>query len=168
MHCSPELFQAANGIGHVEQEEQADLFNPYGLVNKLMPTFDIEQEEINAFEVDGTYFFKQYFDRGDVFEALESYYNRDKYRFEVEEGELDEVRQILDEYFFTLCIVNELEKYCVVLEQGVDYSDVLQNAVLTKHRGDYDVFLMKDLLSVIQAEEKGARRLSETDNIGEI
>jgi len=133
-----------------------------------MPTFDVEREEITAFEVDGTYLFKQYFDRDDVFDALNSYYNSDKYRFEVEEGELDEVQQILDEYFFDLQIADELEKYCVVMEQGIDYSDVLRNAVLTKRRSGHVVFLMKDLLSVEQAEEMGARRLSETESHGEL
>jgi len=131
-----------------------------------MPTFDVEREEITAFEVDSTYLFKQYFDRDDVFDALNSYYNSDKYRFEVEEGELGKVQQILDEYFFDLQIADDLENHCVVMEQGVDYSDVLRNAVLTKRRGDAVVFLMKDLLSVEQAEEMGARRLSETDGNG--
>jgi len=133
-----------------------------------MPTFDVEREEITAFEVDGTYLFKQYFDRDDVFDALNSYYNSDKYRFEVEEGELGKVQQILDEYFFDLQIADELEKYCVVMEQGIDYSDVLRNAVLTKRRSGDVVFLMKDLLSVEQAEEMGARRLSETESNGEL
>jgi hypothetical protein len=133
-----------------------------------MPTFDVDREEITAFEVDGTYLFKQYFDRGDVFDALDSYYNRDKYRFEVEECELDAVQQILDEYFYDLQIADELEKYCVVMKKGIDYSDVLRNTVLTKRRGDHVVFLMKDLLSVEQAEEMGARRLSETDGNGEL
>lgn len=133
-----------------------------------MPTFDVEREEITAFEVDGTYLFKQYFDRDDVFDALNSYYNRDEYRFEVEECELEGVQQILDEYFYDLQIADELEKYCVVMEQGIDYSDVLRNAVLTKRRGGHVVFLMKDPLSVEQAEEMGARRLSETEGNGEL
>lgn len=133
-----------------------------------MPTFDVEREEITAFEVDGTYLFKQYFDRDDLFDALNSYYNIDKYRLEVEEGELDEVQQILDEYFFDVQITDELEKYCVVMEQGIDYSDVLRNAVLTERCSGHVVFLMKDLLSVGQAEEMGARRRSETESNGEL
>lgn len=128
-----------------------------------MPTFDIEREEITAFEVDGTYLFKQYFDRGDVFDTLESYYNNDKYRFEVPERELPEVQQILDEYFFDLRIEDDLYNYCVVMEHGEDCSDVLRNSVLTRRRGSTIVFLMKDRLSVEQAVEQGARRLSETD-----
>lgn len=124
-----------------------------------MPTFDIEREEA-AFEVDGTYLFKQYFDRGNVFDNLESYYNNDKYRFEVLERELPGVQQILDEYFFDLRIEDDLYNYCVVMEHGEDYSDVLRNSVLTRCRGSTIVFLMKDRLSVEQAVEQGARRLS--------
>ena len=127
-----------------------------------MPTFDVEREENLAFEVYGTYLFKQYFDRGDVLDALDSYYIRNKYWSEVEEGELDKMKQILDEYLYDLQIADELEKFCVLMEQGVDYSDVLRNAVLTKRRGDHFVFLMKDQLSMEQAEKMGARRLSET------
>lgn len=128
-----------------------------------MPTFDADREEITAFKVDGTYLFKQYFDRDDEFDALKSYYKNDKYRFEVPEDELDDVQQILDEYFFDLRIEDNRHSYCVVMEQGDDYSDVLRNSVLTRRRGSNVVFLMKDLLSVEQAVEQGARRLSETD-----
>jgi hypothetical protein len=128
-----------------------------------MPIFNVHREEITAFEVDGTYLFKQYFDRGDVFDALEVYYNSDKYQFEVPEREIDDVQQILYEYFFDLRIEDDLHNYCVVMEQGEDYSDVLRNSVVTRRRGSSVVFLMKDLLSVEQAVEHGGRRLSETD-----
>jgi hypothetical protein len=136
---------------------------PCGLVKHVMPAFDVDREEITAFEVDGTYLFKQYFDRDDVFDALESYYNSDKYRFEVPEDELNDAQQILDDHFFDLRIEDDLHSYCVVMEHGDDYSDVLRNSVLTRRRGSTIVFLMKDLLSVEQAVEHGARRLSETD-----
>lgn len=39
-----------------------------------IPTFEADREEITAFKVDGTYLFKQYFDRDDEFDALKSYY----------------------------------------------------------------------------------------------
>lgn len=128
-----------------------------------MPNFDVEREEIPAFKVDGTYLFKQYFDREKLFDTLESYYNYDKYRFEVPEVELSKVQQILDEYFLDLRIEDDLDNYCVVMKQGADYSDILRNSVLTKRRGNNVVFLMKNLLSVEQAIEQGATRLSETD-----
>lgn len=63
---------------------------PCGLVKHVMPAFDVDREEITTFEVDGTYLFKQYFDRNGVFDALESYYNSDKHWFEVPEDELND------------------------------------------------------------------------------
>lgn len=128
-----------------------------------MLTFDVDRQEITVFEVDDTYLFKEYFDRDDVFDAIKTYYNNDKYRFEVPEDKLDTAQQILDEYFFDLRIEDDLHNYCVVMEQGEDYSDVLRNSVVTRRRGSSVVFLMKDLLSVEQAVEHGGRRLSETD-----
>lgn len=128
-----------------------------------MPTFDVDREEIIAFEVDGTYLFKQYFDQDEIFDALKSYYNKDRYRFEVPEDELDEVRQLLDEYFYDLRIEGDLTAYCVVKQKDSNYSDILKNSVLTKHRSDYVVFLIKDQLSVEQAIERDAIPLSKAD-----
>ena len=75
-----------------------------------MPTFDAEQEQITAFVFDQTYLFKQYFDKDDLFQQLERYYNSDKYRFEVPEEKLSEVNQILHSFFYNLKVVRVLEK----------------------------------------------------------
>ena len=128
-----------------------------------MPTFDADREEITAFKVSDTYLFKQYFDQDEEFDALKLYYNNDKYRFEVPEDELDDAQQILDKYFFDLRIEDDWHSYCVVMEQGDDYSDVLRNSILKRHHNNNIVILVKDLLSVEQAVEQGARRLSEAD-----
>lgn len=93
----------------------------------------------------------------------EKYYYGDKYRLEVPEGRLNNAQQILERYFFYLRIEDDLHSYCIVMEQGDDYSDVLRNSVLTRRRGSNIVFLMKDLPSIDQAVEQGARRLSETN-----
>jgi uncharacterized protein YkuJ len=127
-----------------------------------MSTFSVDREKITAFELDGTYLFKQYFDQDNVFAALRSYYNKDKYRFEVPEDNLDEVRQIIDDYFYDLRIENDLRSYCVVKQKDSNYSNILKNSVLTKRRSDHIIFLMKDQLSVEQAIEHGATPLSET------
>lgn len=122
-----------------------------------MPTFDADREEITAFKVDGTYLFKQYFDRDDMFDALKTYYKNDKCRFEVPEGKLDDAQQFLDECFFDLRIEDDRHSYCVVMGRGGDYSDVLRNSVLTRRRDNNIVFLMKDLLSVEKAVEQGPK-----------
>ena len=128
-----------------------------------MPTFDVEQEEITAFEFGQTYLFKQYFDKDDLFQQLQEHYNSDKYRFEIPEGELTEVRQILDSFFYELKIADEPMDYCVVQDKQVDSSDILRNSVANQRRGNYEIYLMKDDISVRQAVEKGATRLENAD-----
>lgn len=125
-----------------------------------MPTFDIDQTEITAFEIDDTILFKHYFDQQDAFYELKDYYNNDKYRFEIPEEGLELIQQILDKYHCTLQLVDDHEPYCVVVQKGDDYTDILKTAVLTKERSGHLIFLLKDELSVEQALEHGAARLS--------
>lgn len=128
-----------------------------------MPSFDVDSETINVFEVDGTYLFKQYFDRDEVFSELQEYYNSTSYRFEIPEDELDSVRETLEEYFYELEVVDDVEEFCVVKEKYTEHADILRNSVWQTSRGDYNVFLVKDQLSVEQAIEQGATKLEDTD-----
>lgn len=128
-----------------------------------MPTFDIETSEILVFKIENIYIFKHYFDNQSAFNELDKYYNSDEYRFEIPEGDLDIIRQILDKYYYELQIVEDLNPYCVVVEKGRDYSDILKSTVLTKERSGLLVLLLKDELSVDQAIEHGAIKLSNSE-----
>ena len=128
-----------------------------------MPTFDVKQEEITAFEFGQTYLFKQYFDKDVLFQQLREHYNFDKYRFEVPEGMISKVGQILDNLFYELKIADEPMDYCVVQDKQVDSSDILRNSVANQRRGNYEIYLMKDEISISQATEKGATRLKIAD-----
>lgn len=121
-----------------------------------MPTFDIETEEITIFDTGDTYIFKTYFDENQLFNQLETYYNEDKYRLEIPEGDLKQVRQILEEYYYELTVTDDVEDYCVVLGKNADSSDILRNSVMRKRRGQHEILIMKDKLSKEQAIEKGA------------
>jgi hypothetical protein len=127
-----------------------------------MPTFDIETEEITAFDTGDRYIFKSYFDEDQLFQQLEKYYNNDKYRFEIPYEDIEEVRQLLDEYFYELKTTDRLEDYSVVVRAEADSSDILRNSVMQKHRRQNEILVMKDKLSVKQAEEKGAVPLEES------
>lgn len=129
---------------------------------KPMPTFDIETEEITAFDLGDTYIFKTYFDEDPVYNQLQKYYNQDKYRFEVPERELEEVEQLLDEYYYELEVTDDFEEYCVVAEKETDSSDILRNSVMKKQRGQHEIFVMKDEISVRQAVEHGGDRLEKS------
>lgn len=127
-----------------------------------MPTFDIEKENITAFDLGDTYIFKTYFDEDPIFNQLQKYYNEDKYRFEVPGSNLKTVEQLLDEYYYKLQATDDFEDYCVVAEKGTDSSDILRNSVIRKQRAQHEIFVMKDELSVKQAVEQGAERIEKS------
>lgn len=126
---------------------------------KTMPTFDIETEEITLFNTGDTYIFRKYFDENQLFNQLETYYNEDKYRFEIPESDLKQVRQILEEYYYELTVTDDVEDYCVVLGKNADSSEILRNSVMRKHRGQQEILIMKDELSKGQAIEASAVNL---------
>lgn len=140
------------------------LYSSTSLFTERMPSFDVEHEQINAFEIDDTYLFKHYFDQDEIFSELRRYYNESDYRFEVPADALTEVQALLEDRFFELAVVDDVEPFCVVKRKYTDHPDVLFKAsVLQRKKQDYTVFLMKDQLSVEQAVNNGATPLSETD-----
>jgi SRSO17 transposase len=127
-----------------------------------MPAFEVDRTEITGFKVEDKILFNQYFDHDELFDNLEKYYNRDQYRFEVPESDLDKVEQILDEFFYDIKVVEQMENYCVVIEENSDTSEILRNTVMNTRKTGRDVFLMKDQLSVEQAQERGASKINKT------
>lgn len=128
-----------------------------------MPAFDIDREQILVFDLGDEYVFKHYFERTDLFESLQTYYNGDAYRFEVPADELAAVRNDLAEEYHELEIVENLDPYCVVKEQYTDHAAILRESVANWTRDGHHFFLMKDDLAVKTALEHGATRISETD-----
>jgi hypothetical protein len=128
-----------------------------------MPSFDVDREQIAAFDLGGRYVFKQYFNEDDLFQQLEKYYNRDRYRFEISDDDLPKVRQILDKYFYDIEIVENFNDFCVIRDRQLDSSKILRDSVTTHHQGKFEIFLMKDKLSARQAVEKGATPIQKSD-----
>ena len=128
-----------------------------------MPSFNVDMEEITAFDFGNTYLFTAYFDEEQLFNQLEKYYNRDKYRFKVPEKDLEEVQQTLDNYFYELVIEDSSEEYCVVADEETDSNATLSNSVMRKRRGNHDIYLMKNKLSLEQAVEQGAIRVEKLE-----
>lgn len=129
-----------------------------------MPTFDVEPKEITAFEVGGMFLFKEYFEQDELFDRLKKYYNSEKYRFEIPEDEIEEVRQIL-ENFYELSVADNLEDYCVIADGNWDATELLKNSVMRTRRRGEEVHVMKDSLSVKQAIEGGATQLAGPESI---
>jgi len=127
-----------------------------------MPSFDVDKEEITAFELRNRYLFTTYFDKEPLFNQLKQYYKSDKYRFEIPEDDLEQVRQNLDEFFYDLVIETSWEDYLVTTDKEVDSNTVLRNSVMKTRRGRHEIYLMKDKLSVEQAIEDGATPLKKS------
>jgi hypothetical protein len=128
-----------------------------------MPTFDIETEEITVFEMGGTCIFKEYFDENQLFKQLEKYYNEDKYRFEIPEYDLEQVRQVLEKYYYELEAVDSVDEYCVVVDKKSDSSNILRNSVMRKEKRQHEVIVMNDKLSKKQAIEQGAVNIEKSE-----
>jgi hypothetical protein len=128
-----------------------------------VPDFDVDRDRINVFPVGDEYVFTHYFDRTDLFEALQEHYNGDAYRFEVPAAEFPAVEERLLEAYFEPVVIEDPEAYCVVKKQYTEHADILRDAVVSWERRGHLFFLMEDELSVWNALEAGAQRLEETE-----
>ncbi|MFB6215810.1 MAG: hypothetical protein ABEJ72_02415, partial [Candidatus Aenigmatarchaeota archaeon] len=61
---------------------------------------------------------------------------------------------ILSNYFYELETVGNITDYSVVQQKETDSSTIFRNAVAFQRKGNHDVFLMKDKISVRQAVDK--------------
>ena len=127
-----------------------------------MPAFDVDKEELNAFDFGETYLFTAYFDENQLFNQLEKYYNGDNYRFEVPETDLKQVQQVLDNFFYELVVQESPEEYCIVLDKDSTSASILKSSVVRKQRRSREMFVMKDKTSLRQAVEQGATPLEKS------
>lgn len=73
-------------------------------------------EPVFVFEIGEQFLFRHYFQGRDVFKRMQRYYNQRKYRFEVPPDRFDEVKSFLDDYGYTLVIVEETDTFVVVVK----------------------------------------------------
>lgn len=128
-----------------------------------MSRIDGGAERINVFRLDDEYLFAYFFDRSDLFETFQAYYNDDAYRFEVPATEFDVVRERITDTGFDPVVVDDPEEYCVVTEQYAKHADILRDAVIHWKRRGHRFFVLSDERAVEQALERGAVRIDQTD-----
>ncbi len=124
------------------------------------PTFDVDLTTIPAFEIADTYLFTHFFEDQELFEKFRQYYNGD--RFEVPVDDLEHVQGILDQFYYELEPVDDLDAYCVVKEQYTKHAPILKQWVDHWTRESHHFFLMKDQQAVDFAVEQGATPVSES------
>lgn len=122
------------------------------------------QDSVNAFAVDETYLFKEYFETDAVFARLKQYYNGQQYRFEVPAGDFVEIREFLGEYGYGLVVVDAIEEFVVVVRKYRAHPDnIFRHSVAQRSVDDYNCFLLTDQGAVEQAINEGATRLIDTE-----
>ncbi|MFB6197384.1 MAG: hypothetical protein ABEI52_03815 [Halobacteriaceae archaeon] len=121
-------------------------------------------DRINAFEVEGTYLFKHYFEDEEIFAELKEHYNQYEYRFEVPAFRFEDVQALLRRHGYDLAVVDDVTPFTVVKRKYTNHPEILfEGAVLHRDLGNFNCFVMKDRSTVQQAVAQGARQLGDTD-----
>lgn len=121
-------------------------------------------ERVNAFDVDGSYLFKHYFEDEDLFGRLERYYDEYEYRFEVPADRFEGIRALLDDHGYALVAVDDAEPFTVVKRKYTDHPKLLfKGSVYHRSAGRFNCFVMKDRDAVERAVSSGATPLADTD-----
>ena len=120
--------------------------------------------DVNVFRLDGTQYFRHYFDGEAVFARLRRYYEHEHYRFAVPAREFDGVRRFLEEHGYRLRQVADVRPFTVVVRKYTAHPDgIFGEAVDQRSRGGYNVFLLKDEDAVEAAVSSGATRLADSE-----
>ena len=118
---------------------------------------------ITTFCLGDTYLFSHYFDREDLFVELCEYYDDDEYVFEIPAEEFKHVKELLMQNHYNVITVEDIQAYCVVIDQYEEHADILQDSVLSWKRRGHRFFLMDTEIAVNKAVNQGATRISETE-----
>ena len=127
-----------------------------------MPTFDVtcKRVRINIFKIGGAYYFKHFFDDPALFEMLQPYYEKARYRFRMNTAaERNKVMKLLDNNGYDPIVIEDATPYTVEVNRYEKYGELLRNAVENHLSGDRMILVMKDMASVEQAVIYGAKRI---------
>ena len=126
-----------------------------------MPTFDVtpKRVRINIFKIGGAYYFKHFFDDTALFEMLQPYYEKARYRFRMNTAaERNKVMKLLDNKGYDPTVIEDATPYTVEVNRYEKYGELLRNAVDNHPSGDRMILVMKDEASVEQALIGGAKK----------
>ena len=102
-------------------------------------------EQVNVFEIDGTYLFKHYF-APSAYGCLRPHYDHASYRFELPAASFDDVRRRLAGHGYALEPVAALSPYVVVVRQYTAHPDnIFKASVHQWSRDGYNLFLARRL-----------------------
>jgi len=123
------------------------------------------QEQVNAFRINGEYLFKYYFEGDEVFARLRNYYNHSQYRFEVPVEDFEEIKSFLSDHGYSLTTVHAVEEYVVVVRKYTEHpGNIFKQSVIQRSIPKYNCFLMTHQAAIEEAVGKtsSAKPLTET------
>ena len=119
--------------------------------------------DLYVFHLDDEYLFRHYFEVDGAFEALRAHYVRDAYRFEVPADDWSDVEATLRSYGFEPTVVEDPERFCVVIGQYEPHADILRDSVANWTRREHRFFLLSDPLAVERALQRGATLVADSE-----
>ena len=119
----------------------------------------VKGDRINIFRIGSLWCFKYFFGDREIFMEFADYYNRDKYRFEVDSvGDRDKMVKSLEERGFETNLVEDTADYTVKIDRFKKYAPILRNSIDSTEGEKDREFIMKDMASVEEAISMGARK----------
>jgi hypothetical protein len=127
-----------------------------------MQAFDVNKEEINAFDFGERYLFTAYFDENQIFNQLEKYHIFDNYRFKLPKKDVKKVQQVLYNFLCELVVEKLSEEFCIVPYKNEPPSNVLNSSVVKKQRLSGEMFVLTDKTLLCQAVGEGSKPLEKS------
>jgi hypothetical protein len=127
-----------------------------------MSEFNVQKkrDKINVFKLNKIYVFKHFFDDKEIFKDLVDFYNPESFRFEMKSaGARNKVMKTLYmKYGFDANYIETPNDFTVIIGKDKKYAAILKNSIDFKETKDARIFIMKDLATVGEAINLGAKK----------
>ena len=127
-----------------------------------MSEFNVQKkrDKINVFKLNKIYVFKHFFDDKEIFKDLVDFYNPESFRFEMKNaGTRNKVMKTLYmKYGFDANYIETPDDFTVIIGKDKKYAAILKNSIDFKETKDARIFIMKDLATVGEAINLGAKK----------
>lgn len=127
-----------------------------------MSEFNVQKkrDKINVFKLNKIYVFKHFFNDKEIFKDLVDFYNPESFRFEMKSaGARNKVMKTLYmKYGFDANYIETPNDFTVIIGKDKKYAAILKNSIDFKETKDARIFIMKDLATVGEAINLGAKK----------
>lgn len=102
-------------------------------------------DTVNAFEINGTYYLRHFFEPDELFDELRYYYNNQQHRFEVPSSAFPALRTLLRGHNYTVVVVRDIEPYVIAVRKYTPHpGNVFTTSVYQWSVREHNCFLLRD------------------------